>query len=349
MAENTDNIKQIDFAKIAQEVKKNKKKYYIGLPIAFLLSSLIILCVPRYYTCTVKLAPELSSLGANSLTDLASSFGFDLSGGSTGTNDAILPELYPELMQSTDFRTSLFSIKIKTQDGSVNTTYYDYLDKHQKHAWWTLAFAPIHKLFDNDSRTPNVGKHKLDPFQLTKKETDITEVIDRNVTCDVDKKNYVISITVQDQDPLVCAVMADSATARLQQFITEYRTKKAKVDLLYAQNLAKEAKARYERSRQRYAAFSDNNTDIVLPSYKLRMEDMENDMQLQYNAYSAVVTQLNAAYAKLQENTPAFTILQNATVPLKPSHPKRMIFVLFMTFLTFMGITVYSIRDMLKM
>ena len=47
--------------------------------------------------------------------------------------------------------------------------------------------------------------------------------------------------------------------------------------------------------------------------------------------------------ARVQERTPAFTILQPASVPVKPAGPKRMIFVLVVVFLTFIGLTIYSV------
>ena len=66
-------------------------------------------------------------------------------------------------------------------------------------------------------------------------------------------------------------------------------------------------------------------------------------MQLKYNAYSSLSTRLEAAKAKLQEVTPAFTILQNATVPIKPVGPKRMIIVTVIVFLTIIACSVYAI------
>jgi len=62
---------------------------------------------------------------------------------------------------------------------------------------------------------------------------------------------------------------------------------------------------------------------------------MENDMQLKYNNYTAYNTQLQAAIAKLQERTPAFSILKGAAIPVKPAGPKRMIFVATMLILAF--------------
>ena len=72
---------------------------------------------------------------------------------------------------------------------------------------------------------------------------------------------------------------------------------------------------------------------------------MENDMQLKFNAYTALSTQLHAAHAKVQERTPAFTILKGAAVPIKPTGPKRMIFVLAMLIFASIGVVIYIIKD----
>ena len=58
--------------------------------------------------------------------------------------------------------------------------------------------------------------------------------------------------------------------------------------------------------------------------------------------------QLQAAKAKIQERTPAFTMLQNASVPTKPEGPKRMIFVLVMTFLAFVVSLSIAMSSLLK-
>ena len=87
--------------------------------------------------------------------------------------------------------------------------------------------------------------------------------------------------------------------------------------------------------------------DVVLESVKLKQNDLENDMQLKYNTYTTLVAQLKAADAKLQERTPVFTTIQGAEVPVKPSGPKRMLFVLEMFISAFIILSVYVIRDIL--
>jgi uncharacterized protein involved in exopolysaccharide biosynthesis len=71
---------------------------------------------------------------------------------------------------------------------------------------------------------------------------------------------------------------------------------------------------------------------------------MENDLQLRFNAYTTLNTQMQASKAKVQERTPAFTVIKGASVPIKPSEPKRMIFVAFILLLTFAGTSLYILR-----
>lgn len=87
------------------------------------------------------------------------------------------------------------------------------------------------------------ANNRVNPFRLTKKQDEIARNIASKVSCSVDKKNYVISISVEDQDPLICATITDTVQSRLQQFITEYRTSKARKDLEYYQKLCADAKA----------------------------------------------------------------------------------------------------------
>jgi uncharacterized protein involved in exopolysaccharide biosynthesis len=108
--------------------------------------------------------------------------------------------------------------------------------------------------------------------------------------------------------------------------------------------LTMEAKQEYEKTRQQYGRMADASTNVALKSLELKLEDMENDLQLRYNTYTTLNTQMQASKAKVQERTPAFTVIKGASVPIKPAGPKRMIFVAFMLMLTFAGTSLYILR-----
>lgn len=72
-------------------------------------------------------------------------------------------------------------------------------------------------------------------------------------------------------------------------------------------------------------------------------------MQLAYDTYSHNAQQLRTAKDKVQERTPAFTILQPAGVPVKPVKPKRVVFVAMMLVLTFFASAIWIIaRDVMR-
>lgn len=332
-------LREINLGFWLDKMLKCKRLFVISLSAAFVLSSFLILSVPRYYVCEVKLAPETTTPDVGGLGALASSLGFNMS--SMLNQDAIVPELYPDLMESVDFQTSMFPVKVKTLDGKIQTTYYEYLHRYQKFAWWDSILNWIKKLFKGDADKYGSGMDDVNPFRMSKTQTDIVKIIKDKITCSVDKKTSVISISVEDQDPLVCATLADTAKVRLQEFIINYRTNKARVDLDYTKQLYAEAKHGYDNARKAYAAYSDSHQDLVLESFKAKQEELENEMQLQYNNYQQISQQLQLARAKLQERTPAFTTLQSATVPIKPAGPKRMIFVAVMVFVTFAVTALY--------
>ena len=333
----------IDFGAIWQAIKKYKKLYYKTLGIAFVVALIIGFSLPKTYNCKILLAPETgggsSSLGG--LASLASSFGVSIGGGSQG-GDAITPTIYPDLMKSVDFKTSLFPIKVKRKEDKKAMTYYDYLKYEWRVPWWEDWFG---------LRAPKPQKDTLvNTFELTGEQARIAGLAIKNVECKIDKKTNLISINVTMQDPYVAAQLADSVKNRLQDFLTAYRTKKARHDLDFALKLNKQAKKDYERARLLYYEYMDANQDVSLLSATQRQNDLENEMQLQYNNFTATSAQVLTAKAKVQEETPSFTTIQSATVPLGPSGPKKELIMLVCLFLAALGTTIYALykEDQLK-
>ena len=307
----------INFSGFLIAIKNNLKLYIKILPIAFVIGVVIAKSIPTYYMCEVILAPESSAGGSSmgQLASLASSFGVNVGGGGNQGGDAITPSLYPDLMKSTDFKTSLFPIKVHGKKDKTSITYYDYLKNEWKTPWWDDFFGLMAPEKKRDTLVNN--------FELTSEQARIANLISKNVLCRIDKKNGLIFINVTTQDPYISALLADSVKERLQNFLTDYKTKKSRYDLEYAQMLLHTAKKDYEHARQKYVEFVDANQDIVLESIRQKQTDLENDLQLQYNNYNTLSAQVLAYKAKVQEATPAFTTLQRATVPLGPAGPKR--------------------------
>ena len=284
------NNEKIDLEVIFKKIIQKRRIFYYVLPITFIISVIFILGFPRYYTTDIKLAPELNSsmnsMGGT-LSSLASSFGFDLN--DIQTSDAITPLLYPNLMEDNKFICNLFNVKVQSADGTIHTNYHDYLQKMQEPIIWLLPWDWFKNLF----KKKGSGETKeFNPYYLNKNEDEVAKAVRGNISIKVDKKTAIITISATAQDPLICQTVADSVKERLQNFIIEYRTNKARTDYEYYKKLTSDAKHEYEKTRQIYASMADANTHTALKSVELKLEDMENDLQLKFNTYTTLNTQL---------------------------------------------------------
>ena len=346
MSENKEPM-TIDIGAIIKMIWAKKMLFVKILPAVFILSCFYILSIPRYYTADTKMAPEMDNpLSGGTLGDIASTLGFNF--GEMQTSDAITPLLYPDLMEDNKFVTDLFKINVESQDGNIKCNYYEYLKRYQKYPWWNTIKSFVSNLFTTEeNKDAKKGGTGFDPYRLSRNDDNIAGAIRNKIKLNVDKKTGVISISTESQDPLISKTLADSVRNKLQDFITEYRTNKARTDLEYYRKLRDEAKLNYEKARRLYGSYADANSEVVLESYRAKQNDLENDMQLKYNNYTAMVTQYQAAKAKVQERTPAFTMLKGANVPIRPAGPKRMFFVVAMLLLATIAISIYAIKDII--
>ena len=351
--ENNDIIKSdVDIFTVLTNCRKKLSLFIKVALITAVVSSLFILCVPRYYQCSVVLAPENSAGSEGALGTITSAMGMNL--GNALTSDAIYPDLYPQVLESNNFIKKLINIPIESQDHSIKTTYYEYILKHKKKNPLLIPLdkmrGAIVSLFSSkkDNASNTGGNKDLNPFKLTEEQNNVFGDISSKVNCSINIKTGAITISVKEQDPLICATIADSVRAKLQDFIIDYRTNKSRIDVNHYRKLAQEAKQNYEKARQLYGSYSDSNMDVIIESYRLKQNDLENDMQLKFNTYTMMQNQLQMAQAKLQERTPAFTVIKGASVPLHPAGPKRMAFVLTMLFLAMISTAIVINKDIIK-
>ena len=347
MNETKQSKRKIDYIRIYCDLRKHLRLYLIVLPVTFVLTAFIMLSKPNIYTCTVMLSPELSnrSSSLSSLANLASSFGVKLGSGMGSSSEALFPTLYPDLMSSVDFKVSLFNVKVKPEDSDQEYTYYDYLRNVKKHPWWSDVIGGVIGSITELLITDTVKvEPPLNPRRLTKKQNRMAKQLDKTIYCDVDKKTMVITISVKDTDPVVAATMADSAMMLLQNYITDYRTKKARVDMEHYGKMTEEAKECYEQASRAYAQYADANLNSFQEKVRQKKSEMETEVLLQRTVYQQVLGQLKQAEMRVQEDTPAFAVIQPSTIPAKNTGPKRTVTCLFFLFVAFMGTSAYALH-----
>lgn len=331
-----DDKLQIDWMGILRQVLAIRKKLYKAAAVGVVLGILIALGTPKQYTVSITLSPEMgSSKSGSGLASMAASF----LGGSIGSDspDALNATLTPDIVTSTPFLMELFDARVVSQDKQIDTTFTAYLDE-QKSSWMGyvlkapgMAISGIKSLFsDKKEKTETIQEGTI---ELNEEDAAKLEGLRQQIMADVDKKTAITTLSVTLQDPKVTATIADSVVSKLQQYITAYRTSKAKEDCQYLEKLYKERQQEYYDAQQRYARYVDANSNVVFQSTLAERERLQNDMNLAYQVYSQVAQQLQVARAKVQEEKPVFAVVEPAVVPLNPSGTSRKVIVLGFLFL----------------
>lgn len=332
---------EIDLIELAQKVWAERKLVFKACGIAVIVALVVAFSIPKEYATSVTLAPETGGKSVSGgIGALASMAGISL--GASSGEDALSPELYPDIVSSTPFLINLFDVRVKSEEAEVDTTLYAYLKEYQRSPWWSaITSAPFKvlgwtmSLFRDEQ--PEEGDAKLDPFHLTKEESGIAKALGSRLAVSVDKKTGVTTLTVTMQDALISASLTDTVMHSLQNYITDYRTNKARHDLAYMEKLYDEAKQDYTEAQQKYAQFADANLNISRLVYRAEQERLQNEMNLAYQMYTTVSQQLQMAKAKVQEITPVYTVVQPATVPLRAAKPNKLMILVGFVFLAGVG------------
>lgn len=332
-----DDELQIDWMGILRQILAIRKTLYKAAGIGLILGILIALGTPKQYSVSITLSPEMGSgKSGNGLASMAASF----LGGSIGTDspDALNATLAPDIVTSTPFLLELFDARVVSQDKKIDTTFTAYLDE-QKSSWAGyvlklpgMAVGGIKSLFtdEEEEKTTTVQEGAI---ELNEKDAAKLEGLRKQISAEVDKKTAITTLSITLQDPKVTATIADSVVSKLQQYITTYRTSKAKEDCQYLEKLYKERQQEYYDAQQRYARYVDANSNVVFQSTMAERERLQNDMNLAYQVYSQVAQQLQVARAKVQEEKPVFAVVEPAVVPLYPSNTSRKVIVIGFVFL----------------
>lgn len=332
---------EIDLMEYARKLWAARKLLLKVAGIAAIIGVVVALTTPKTYTVNATLAPESSKSGS-SLSGIASMLG--VGGLNMGSDaDALSVMLYPDVVSSTPFIIDLLDTPIKSMDEEIpDTTLVGYLEEYQSSSLFGTilslpfkAIGAITSLFSSDDEEE--GNDAINPFQLSRKQSSLVEGLKKAVIANVDKKTGVTTVSVTMQDPMVCAIIADTVIYKLQEKVTSYRTTKAENDCKYWEQIHAERQRDYIKAQQAYAKYVDTNKNIARQSELIERERLQNEMNLAFQVYNNVATQLQLARAKVQEAKPAFAVVEPASVPLNPSGTSRKMILIGIVFLAVAG------------
>lgn len=330
---------EIDLMDLLRKVIGIRKKIYKAAGIGLIIGVIVAISIPKQYTVEVTLSPEMGSAKGGGLSGLAASFlGSDVTMGDG--SDALNASLSADIVSSTPFLLELSTMKIPVLKNEMMTL-NAYLDEESS-PWWSyviglpgMAIGGVKSLFiSEEDEFMSSDKASHGTIELSKKESVKIETLKRKIAASVDKKTAMTTVAVTFQNPKVAAIVADSVVGKLQEYIINYRTSKAKEDCVYLERLFKERQQEYYVAQKKYADYLDSHDNIILQSARAEQERLQNDMSLAYQVYSQVASQLQVARAKVQEEKPVFAVVEPAVVPLNPSGTSKKIYVLAFIFLS---------------
>lgn len=311
---------------------------------SLLIGLIIAFSIPKEYVSTAIMVPEASENKGGGLSSIATMAGFNVNS-SLGA-DAICPDIYPNIVKSTPFITGVFNVPVKIGKEAIDTTLYSYLYDYQRVPWWsTIVALPQNALLWCISafcdKQDLIDERNL--MSLTKDENCVAQDLSERITIQIDKNTGLISLSVRMQNPKIAAAITNIVIDNLQEYITKYRTNKARQDFAFQEKLYLRKKKEYEMAQSNYSKFADANKNIILMSYKAEQIRLEHEMNLAYQVYSSVVQQLQFAEAKVQEITPVYSIIEPAIVPIYASKPNKPLILAGALFLTFVGCSLWII------
>ena len=190
--------------------------------IGLLIGIVVAISIPKQYTVTVTLSPEMGSAKEGGLSGLAASF---LGNGVTmgDATDALNASLSADIVSSTPFLMELSAMKIPVTRNEVMTL-DTYLDEESS-PWWSyviglssMAIGGVKSLFiSEEDEFMSSDKASHGTIELSKKESVKIETLKRKIAASVDKKTAMTTVAVTFQNPKVAAIVADSVVGKLQE------------------------------------------------------------------------------------------------------------------------------------
>lgn len=306
-----------------------------------IIAIIVAYSIPKEYTSTVVLAPEISGESglSGSLGSLASLAGVNIN---MSGEDALYPELYPQIVESTPFLSELMAMEFTGQykKEPLEVVLYDYLRNYQREAWWAYILGTPGRIKARIQSNPAdtiVPSPEVESSKLTRRQQLAMKSLNKKIGVSVDKGTSVITLNITMQDPKIAAQVAQAVSDNLQDYIADYRSAKARKDLNYISSLFEDARQKYFDAQQTYAKHVDQHQGIVKMQFQVEQERLSNEMNLAYDVYTQLASQHEMAKAKVQEHTPACVVIQPPVVPFKASHPKKMMMGLLYVFLAFFG------------
>ena len=338
---------EIDLVELIQKVWQGRK-IAIKISVVFaLLGVIFALSSTNIYTATTTFIPKGKSSGSvgGSLGSLASLAGISL-GGMSGGDSEIPPTMYPMVLNSIPFleKTLLLEVPLNgqnivmkeyllTQMYFKESNSFDFLNFLKK---YTIGLPALlkGKIFAKMNALPSAAEN-ITIKRLTYEDEQLFNYLKGLVTISVDKKEGFITLSVQDKDPQVAAIIAQNTQHLLQQEVIDFKIKNAQELLTFTETLYTEKKVAFEALQDELASFRDQHQNISSGLFENKLSRLESELAIASAVNEELAKQVEQARIQVSKDTPIFTIIDPVVIPNQRTSPKRTLIVFGFTFLGF--------------
>ena len=333
---------EIDLLELAKTIW-NKRMFILKIVgIGAFLGVIIALLSPKEYKSTSTLMPEYSTESQGGASSLLSQYGglLGISGGSYNSNsNAIRVDLYPNIVQSTNFQMQLMQQPFYFSDLDTTATLFEYYTELNSAgvlgfvAEYTIglpgkilgAILPKKELMTS---VPGATEESL-VLNLSKEEFEVVETLRGKISASLDEESGIVSVTVTLPDNVAAAAVTEYTIRELTEYLTEYRTEKVLRDLTFVEEQLATAEVRFEAAQLALAEFRDSNQGNLSARAQTDEQRLNSEYQIAFNLYNSLTQQYEEAKLKVQETTPVFKTLEPVQVPINDETSGAMILIVF--------------------
>lgn len=293
-----------------------KEKWWIILITALMtgLGIIYALRAREEFEARGRILPEVQTKGSGGLSQfagIASLAGVDLSSMGGGSVDAVRPDLYPDVINTTPFYLELFKTQVYTRENkkmAFEQYFHEVIEEGKEPKEAFLKKYPV-------KEDGIIVVNRLDEARLKN--------LRQRISANIDKKSGVISINAKMPDPVVAAGITRFAMEYLMNYVKNYRTQKLRQDVDYLGQQVAASRGKYYSTQEKKARYTDQFQDMRLQSADVQRERIESEYRLSSSFYNELLKKYEEAKFKLHQETPVFQVLEPPVVPVLKSEPKR--------------------------
>ena len=296
MDNNSDEIDLIELLKTAWDGRKQ----IIIISFVFVLVGVAaaLLSPVVYSSSTTFINSQTESSSSSGLSGVATLVGINLGGMSSGSE--IPPTMYPQIAESIQFKRDLLNSFI---DEKEQIKLEDFLADYN--AFEKSVSENNNKLF------------------ISKYEDALFNVINDIISISVNQKDGFVTILANMPESEYAANTCINAREILQETIINNKIKSAKQKLEYSEKQLASKRIEFEEIQNKLAYFNDSNLNLVTSSVINEREKLEAEFQIINAVMIELSKQVEQRKLQVSEDTPVFSIIKEASMPVLRSSPKR--------------------------